>query len=221
MFKREYLKHQLQRAMRGAITNGIFNCHVKGLHSIVFHDDVVGRQRLFYTSEDHELGKNFMLNFGSISKDQSLAFHSHHCDITLLPMYGRVSNITPAFGTKLLPVKDVPWLVPQYRYTSAISGKEGKLKPTGKGRELRHVSSRLLSRPIELPAKEFHTVAVPDKELAAWVVFEGQEDPKYNSSCYTFNPNFDASQLYQPMTEGQIIRELSKVFNQFRAEHGR
>ena len=194
----------------GGITNALLNCHVRGMHSIVLNDDAIGRQRMFVATPGHELHKNFMLNFGTISKDQSLAFHAHHCDITLIPIFGNIVNMTPYFGS-LRSMKQEPWLCGQFKYDSAINGKSGGLKATGKGRALRDIWERKVTSPLMLKADEYHTIAVPEGESAAWLVFEGYEDNDYKPECYTFNPVFDPAQYYQPMQSQQIASMLDQV----------
>lgn len=201
------LRFHTCRANGGAKYNAIANCHVKGVTSIVLHDEPERRLRLFYASPHHEIFYSRALHDSSMT----LAIHPHHCDVTLIPVLGDVINEI----YDLERCED--GLYQECAYASAITGTEASLRPTGHlFRVLGYETARLRKGGTFLPAEETHSVWVPRGRPAAWLVLEGREDPAYTPVCYTMNPTFDTSEMYRPMTSlavgallRMILRELS------------
>lgn len=195
------------------------NCHAVGVDSIMFIDQPEYRVRLFIANANHTLWKNTDKN-----NNMSVAFHSHHCNITLVPVTGKFINwraeeILPfALGKVCLydssrsTENGKCFQIKKFEYQSKI--KEGECR-------FKLMSSAILeskgqdfckydSDPVKMKAKELHTVYVNEGETAAWFVFEGKSDPKYQSHCYSWNnlEQFDASNLYQPITKNEVKKHL-------------
>lgn len=166
---------------RGAV-NVLRNCHVKGLTSVLLHDEPENRVRVFLTEPDHELWKADPL---------ALGIHPHHCDITMVPLFGRVVNQVYAN-----PKPGGPFQKCLYR--SAITGTGGALERTEEFYSFENVTSQALSETLFMRADLLHTVYVPEGEQAAWAIYESREDPEYVPVCYTDNPIFDTTGLYVP-----------------------
>ena len=58
---------------------GLWNCHTKGLHSIVLDETDSLLTRVFFTTHEHDLWKNEYEN------PRSIAIHGHHVDIKITP----------------------------------------------------------------------------------------------------------------------------------------
>jgi hypothetical protein len=192
------LRHHAERAARGVAYNAISHCHVKGLHSVMLHDEPENRIRMFYASYDHELHHN--LHLGT---EQSLAIHAHHCDVRFIGIHGSVTN--RVFKVLAAPEGSLH----EMEYVSAItSGGPGSLTPTGvKGVGIWVRNENINTNPA-LRAEELHTIWVPKGETASWLVIEGQEDPDYDPRCWTQNPKPSLEGLYQPMTQVTVANIL-------------
>lgn len=201
-----YLKHHIDRSMRTPY-NGLYDCHVKGLHSIVLNDAPENRTRIFFTRGSHLLFQN--TTGWCIPTNMSLAIHAHHCDVQLVQIYGKVR--TDHYDL----VEDAEGYLEEARYVSAIAtGDKGRLDATGRRFGVRACDSYWLSpRGVRLRADVKHTVYVPFAEEAAWIVIEGEEDPDYESVCYTNNLKFDADKHYRPMTQNQITDNLRRIYD--------
>lgn len=190
-----YLQHQLERADRGEITNGIMHCHCRGVASIVFNDEPGNRVRMFYAFPEHELWKNIIMD-----QDMTVALHPHHCDIKLSHIFGDVFNA-------VVEVEE-HWRGKYHEclYDSKINGGKGGLERTGKMFRFKsnvHCNLRQ-ERQQSMTAPQLHTIGTWKSRPAAWLVIEGKEWPDYRPVCYTANPVFDSTGLYEKMNPGQI-----------------
>jgi hypothetical protein len=187
-----FLHHHLERARRGEVTNVLQHCHVRGLWSLMLHDEPGNRVRLFYADESHELGPNAGVLALRPGEPMTLAIHAHHCDVTLVRVFGEVDNITVAVARD-------PDDGPLYRcmYESAITGEGGRLVNTGERFRYGMTELDQINRlGSQMTARTLHTIAVEAETEAAWLVFEGREDPAYVPECFTNNPVFDSSGMY-------------------------
>lgn len=195
------LAHHLDRAKRGEIKNAIRNCHVSGLHSVVLHDEPGNGIRMFYADECHGLAWN------EGGRDpMPLAIHSHHRDITLVGVFGAAESLRYHIGG------DGGVRLTKCRFESAITGKRGgELVSRGVTRHLWMHERTVLSLGVEshLAADELHTVTVPPRTPAAWLVIEGAEDPDYVSTCYTNRPSWDAGFLYITPKRDEVATWIS------------
>lgn len=187
-----FLRHHARRIAesRGPL-NALYDCHVRGMHSIMLHDEPGNRVRMFIASNVHELWRNDF----PLDASMNLAIHPHRFDLTLIPVYGQVCN------HRFEAVEDDGGKLFECRYRSGItSGDSGCLEQTGRRFRVEHIAADpLVEAGNFMRADELHTIYVPRDEQAAWLVMEGQENPLYEPVCYTANPNFDATGLYLPM----------------------
>lgn len=196
---RAFLNHHADRLHRGGRVNALMNCHVRGLASVMLHDEPGNRVRLFYATAEHELWRNR----DPLPADMNLAVHPHHCDITLVLVFGRVCN------TRYVALPNAEGDFHGCRYDSAINGGAGGLFKTGDRFALQKVQQGwLYPTGDRMRAAELHSIYVPKGEQAAWLVLEGNADPSYLPVCYTRNPDFSNVGMYQPMERGEVERML-------------
>lgn len=201
---KSFLQHQLDRALRGEITNAITNCHAVGLDSIVFHDEPGNRVRMFLAQHHHTLHRNNPQ--AGNAYDFSLAIHAHHCDVRFVGIFGKATNDR----YRIMPNPEARFQ--EMAYTSGVTG-TGSLTPTGVRVSPYLVDRHALTTNPVMRASELHSIFVPRHETAAWLVIEGQEDPHYKSVCYTNDPNPDLSDLYQPMSQIDIVDALDRCIH--------
>lgn len=208
-----FLRHHLDALDNGTSgATGFSNCHVRGLHSIMLHNEPANRIRLFFTTTDHELWKN-----GIWSEEMSLAYHPHHCDVRLVGVHGSVFNHELMLSGAAAGLSGGRQELTMCKYHSAINGGHGRLVDTGHKTNRYAVASTLINQyehGLFLPAKVLHSIYVGRHERVAWLVFEGKEDPDYYPVCYTNNPNFDTEindDMYVPMSKEQMYEALAYV----------
>lgn len=208
-----FLRHHLDALDNGTSgATGFSNCHVRGLHSIMLHNEPENRIRLFFTTRDHELWKN-----GMWSEEMSLAYHPHHCDVRLVGVLGSVFNHKLKLLDMTADLRANMQELTVCKYHSAISGGRGQLIDTGQKISKYSLSSSLINQHehgLFLPAKELHSIYVGRYERVAWLVFEGKEDPDYHPVCYTNNPNFDTKvndDMYVPLSKELMYETLAYV----------
>ncbi len=186
---RPFIRYHIARARAGLLTNTIRNCHVVGMHSIMLHEEPGNRIRMFYADYNHPLARNCYANLAAVP--MTLAAHAHHCDVTLIKVFGEVYNI------KVKPVPDVAGDFVRCEYRSAITTGRGSMQATEERFKFVYNNMEIISpNGVEMSAKDVHTVSVPLGKEAAWLVIEGKEDPTYKSECWTNNPVFDTTDLY-------------------------
>lgn len=190
---KELIKHYLRSAIDGYAPSGLRNCHVMGMSSIVLNDQPGNRIRVFVASWGNELRKD------------TLAVHAHHCDLTLIPLFGNVTH--HRYSDPQGPTND-PFAFELCAYSSGITGPESKLTRTGKRFSLAETNSPL--KACRLLSADLHSVSIHNGAPAAWVVIEGAEDPDYESICYSRDPGeFDPQGLYIPMSQAEIVDALT------------
>jgi len=174
------------------------NCHVPGVHSLVLDATPGALVRMFYASVDHNLWLNETKD-GKFVHEMSLAMHGHHCDLDLVPVLGDFQNITTRVATDLHQ-SDI--LLDSFMWTSYINTGTGKFEPTGTERLLKPVSNLYRDSRASMRADDLHTVFVERNTQAAWLVFEGREDPNYNAASYSNANlvNFTTHGLYHKAT---------------------
>lgn len=182
-------------------SKSFINCHTVGVDSIMFDDTPGKRVRVFIANKNHDLWRNV-----PTKHLMSVGIHDHHCDIALELISGNVYNIM----AEMAECGDVR--LNAFRYESAITG------PGGRFVELPSVCRfRLWIEPlsgiVKMSAREMHTVYVPKGETAAWFVVEGEDDPAYESICYSnaLLEHADFSELYKPMSVDYLLAKLSEI----------
>lgn len=197
-----------------SVTSGLAHCHARGLYSIVLQTTPM--VRLFYAAPDHALHRN--------QTGRVVGFHAHHCNLNLIPVFGEITNV---FGQRqnLRPTaKDyAEHKVVDTRafwYQSVITG------GVRSGAGFRAMSTdihtiRVWPRPMHdamiMDAGALHTINLVRGQDAAWIVFEGAEDPFYRPVTYAplcvdlTRASFEG--MYQPMTEDEIRKVLARVMS--------
>lgn len=214
------IQHFLRSNITEVLSKSLMNCHVKGLHSIMLAEMPGKTIRLYVTSKDHELWKN-------MRDDQSVAYHPHHCDLTLHCVFGSLANITVRVGGEAGQYGN--FLSNKYLYHSAIT--EGKMGFEHLGMDiLSQAKSQVigLNEHIFMRAHEVHTVFCVKDTVNAWLVYEGKEDPNYKAYCWTSADLTNASSegLYQKLTAQDLDRLMDSIgvpclANVFLAESGK
>lgn len=206
---KELIKHWIHNNMDEIVANSRKHCHAKNVHSIVFVNKPGQRVRLFYAECDHDLWKNHPDLY--TNESMSVGFHAHHCDLTIYALSKNVFNwnvetIEGLFDYDLFGVK-------KYKYESHLNG-QGRFKYIDNDAVVTQEYTRLNTKEVlYLPANQLHTIYVPRGERAGWFVFEGKEDPNYDSVCYsnTDLSKFEFDDYYKPMTEQDVINAINSV----------
>lgn len=208
---RHLVNHLLKSNLAEIMAKSCRNCHVMGMHSIMLSECPGKTIRLFVADPSNELWKNHHC----IKEPQSIAFHSHHCQLTLSCTRGSLMNVVGKLsgGPDTHPFP--PKAVTAYRYTSAIRNGTGgfeALRQTnvwlGKETATAHEDESIF-----MEASVLHTVATPKNEWAAWLVFEGKEDPDYDSTCYS-NANLSMSSLDGLYGKFNSVDEVRHLLNE-------
>lgn len=208
-----FLKHHIDRMRFVEKPNALKDCHVRGLDSIMLHDEPQNRIRMFFAHRDHELHYNDPTKPDMLMPEQTLALHAHHCDVRLVPLFGPVLN----YVVDLHHADD--GLFRECFYSSAINDGAGGLELTGKRFAVDAVARSYLDKTpggLPLVACEVHGIFVPEGVSAAWLVIEGQEDGDYDKLCYTQNPVFDSDGMYEPMTATDAREVLQRALTSLR-----
>lgn len=195
---KEYIKHLLRESRVEITQKSLRHCHSPNLHSIMLVDKPEQRLRLFVTDVTHILWQNYRKPVVKLSTPLSIAFHPHHCNVTLHVLSGEITNWTvfPDFHQGELHFN-------RYLYDSKITGGGSGFKRCG-DLPLAHndeVTYRA-GESVYMKANEIHTVGVPRGKHAAWLVYEGREDPNYMPVCWSNVPLelLSLDGLYQPMS---------------------
>jgi hypothetical protein len=189
------IKHLLIENEKQILERSLKNCHVKGLHSIMLRERPGETIRLYIATNDHELNNPL-----------ALAYHPHHCNLTIDVIRGRIYN--------WIAKVDVNGEIRlnRYYYNSQITkGKIGfqLLQPEDRLKVID--KKRLWEREAAfMKASDIHTVIVDPFQEAAWMVYEGKEDERYQPFCWSSNDleNFNSEGLYQKFSSMKEIKDL-------------
>lgn len=211
------IKHYLLNNLEEVLSKSLMNCHCIGLHSIMLSDVPGRRIRLFIADDNHEMWKNHFTE----DEPMSVGFHAHHCDLTLDVIYGEITNwvISEVLIERdkfRQPLALDPGLLNAYRYTSAITTGEMEIQEVGVSFAFKcekYITYAQYGAAF-MKANEIHTVYVEADKIAAWMVYEGKEDPDYIPYIYsTSKPEVLPSGYlyYQPMPYSMLINLLRKI----------
>lgn len=201
------LKHLLNTKRDEILAKSLVHCHAVNLHSVMLIDKPESRVRMFIADEGHNLWFNRPASNDSLELIQSIAFHPHHCEVTLDVFKGRLGNWV------VIPRDDGELTLNKFRYKSKI------LSPSDHGfhREGEEKLHSLAHRQwfpgeyVYMPARTIHSVYVPKDEVCAWFVYEGREDPNYQSVCWSNATAISTEGLYQPMNWPFLRQIMAKV----------
>lgn len=179
-----------RRDIEELASKSLVNCHTVGVDSVMLRDVNEDRLRAFVVHDNHALWKNY-----TIGLPLSIAVHTHHCDVTLTPVYGSMFNVAPVESDYGKPLT-------AYRYESQIKGVGKFVMVPGKEIVTDFSAALVGKQGKRLKAKEAHTVYVASHKTAAWFVHEGKEDPTYENICWSDADlcAFDFAPLYKPMS---------------------
>lgn len=217
---RNIIKHFLTINKDLILRKSLRNCHCYGVDSILLDDTPGARIRIFHATEFHHLWKNYFRS----GEKMSVAFHPHHCDLTLWGIKGNIINIQvePTGGDPLPWSRLSGWdittepIFRKFEYQSKILSGNAGFKPLGFQRLKAHSTTNIgPGSYLEMKAQDLHTIFVHRGESATWAVYEGKEDPNYQSVCYS-NIELDKEAipevLYQPMGERYLMDSLQQIF---------
>jgi hypothetical protein len=195
-------------ASRGDCSVGSFmNCHVIGLHSIVLRERPM--VRMFVTTPDHGLWRKVD------GIPSTIAFHSHRSDLVLETVAGEFFNWLVSANVAHFLITSLG----RFKWDSAINGGTGTFARLDGSTDF-YVSSRRLEpgKSVAMGAAEIHTVEVEATKRAAWLVYEGEEDPAYEAISYSAVDltAFAPQGLYRPMTTAESVELLGWVTGETR-----
>lgn len=164
-----------------------FNCHVKGLHSIVLKNNHGILTRCFFTEKDHtmHLNINSKLNL-------PLGIHNHRYGIRLNQVSGEAVNI---LYKENKPLNNIS----KFKYDSEILGGSGASFVGFSGVEVCGVSK---FTDIYMAHHELHTVFVPKGCMSSWVVMEG--DTESMKTDLFQNGSVNCSKYKKPENPDQV-----------------
>lgn len=174
--------------------------------------------RLFFSDTNCDLQRNTIENIVD-GKTQKLAFHSHHCNLTLHVVKGEITNylVKEIEDFHILSEPGSTHCFPASKYTffSAIKNpQESETMFAYDGDAcLRLIDKRLLKEgdTIFLNASDKHTVSTYPVGVSAWLVYEGTEDPNYTPICYSIMTeewSRKKQDLYFRPTKEQVLQVL-------------
>jgi hypothetical protein len=183
------------------LEKSLINSHCNGLDSIVVKD-APRMIRMFVARADHDLWRNDP----SGGYKFSVALHTHHCDVTLIPIFGEIHNV--AFSKNGDLVRELE----AFRYTSPINGQgEPGFTKLNTSKVPVKLKRERINKPTYLKASDYHSVFVPYGSTAAWWVWEGKEDEAYSSVVWSDDEleKFSFRALNLPMTEDRLEADLA------------
>jgi hypothetical protein len=182
------------------VANSVHNCHAHGVDSIVLVDAPEQRIRLFSATKSHTLWKN------SGEHTYSVAYHPHHCDVTLIGVTGELYNIVIEQSDK------GNILLSKFEYKSQFNGKGGFKFDTKERFKQPSMSNIWAGKFRSMKAEDIHTIYIPKGKEASWIVVEGNENPEYESVCYSNDDLecFSFKGMYTNMNEYEVKKTLKK-----------
>ena len=86
-----FIQHYIKTHKDLILEKSIIDCHCKGVHSLLFVDSPEHTIRMYYAEKGSDLKFNFPEYYQG---KQSIAFHPHHCSLTLHVLAGEIWNWT-------------------------------------------------------------------------------------------------------------------------------
>lgn len=146
-----------------------WDCHVKGMHSIVLHKDPDTNQltRMFMTMPYHPLHENL-----STVNRFSLGVHNHLYDIELIRLVGNPVNVLHEKCSTGVVTK-------KYNFESVVTNGRGAKDTNNNG--IIRLTGYDEFRTAVLAMDQLHTVYVPKEQRACWIVREGIQHATTNN----------------------------------------
>lgn len=208
---------KIKRRLLAGAASGIYNCHVKGVDSLVLEErksQYVGMERLFIASP----GSPIVFSNAGDRGDFTCMPHNHRANLSITVLRGQLTNVMyQPLSSNFFRKLNAAAFLHQYEFTSQILTGRTKLeyKKILQVEDLGNTTYRV-GDTFHLQASDVHTViASPD---CIWHVDEGylyQTLPVY---CYSHFPDkkIDTAELYQDMTPDQVVRESHWVYEYLR-----
>lgn len=195
------VRHLANENMSEIAAKSIMNCHCIGVHSIMLVDTPGKTIRLYVAEKGNELYKN-KPNSGH---QMTVAFHPHHCNITIEVAKGTLFNWVVNEKTDEIKLD-------KFTYSSKIKAGEITFNKVGSsGLHTQALHSIRKGQAVLMSARSIHTVYCSSNEVTAWFVYEGKEDPEYKPYAWSNADlsNTDFSGLYKAMSDVELVRILS------------
>ncbi len=205
------VQHLMQVNREQILSRSLLHCHAKNVHSIMLLECPGKTIRLFVAEPNHELWKNNRVN---IFYEQTVSFHAHHCELTLLPVTDCVGNwemrkVYSVPGSGIAPPSSDE--LDEYQYQSKITHGKIGFKKLG-SQYLSTTAYDFLTPGVShyMPAETIHTIFLPRGVAAAWFALEGRENPEHDNKCWSFTDQskIDFSEFYKPMSEVKLVQLL-------------
>jgi hypothetical protein len=196
----------------GQHTKSVANCHVIGLDSIVLFDfGEHGMIRYYdYSMLDGSLSSLYNEDGGF-----TIGVHNHRYEIAKIPLIGSYANVVTAIdetdgrGRMLLQ---------EYEFSSGIGGELGVTYRDARLMRPFDVEVMMPGSSVIMQPEDLHTVVVPRRQRAAWMVIEGSRRDDITPLLYspTRDLVLNSDHLYQPIAGraksaiGKLIEELSE-----------
>lgn len=183
----------LQQATDADLMLSRFDCHVRGLHSIVLKNDNGQLTRAFFTTYNHFMHENHL------NRSLALGIHDHLYDITLEGVSGQFCNHVFERGMQVGAT-----LVNRFSSTPEL-----KKFWSVDGVKLKTFQWLQAGDVVWMDHKELHTVFVEEHEMACWLVYEGK---RCKDSSWLFSLEREPICNYTPATSADQVREFVTGF---------
>lgn len=201
---KKLIRHLVKENLENIVSKSYIDCHCKGLDSIMLLDSPEQTIRLFVSNPGSEMYKNNRI------EDLSISFHSHHCNISLMPITIGVRN----WVIGMCESNNNSFELYEYKFDSKITGNGEFIKTDNSPLfETLHRWDLKINSVYHMNAMKIHTVHCSMNMLTAWFVFEGKEDRSYDGLCYTKRDltRFSFDNLYRPMNEIRCVETLKRL----------
>ena len=172
-----------------------FDCHVKGLHSIVLRNTNGILTRCFLADSNHNMYRN--LNFDDMLLN--LGVHSHRYDINITGVSGSAINM-------IFCESDTGVEVSKYKFKNADDSDyigESFL-------ELKKLQAVQKDDSIYMLSNELHTMYVPKGQKASWIV---QEFKTISDYTYLYTNNSPLGEKYLTKPSGYVRSFVRQFFS--------
>jgi len=202
---KEFIRHLWNEHQEEIVSRSLLNCHLENLHSVMLLDQPEKRIRLFVADEGNDLYRNWPE--AALADPLSIAFHPHHCNVSLHVLNGVLTNwVVERNAAGLFDVS-------RFLYESGITGSGIGFRRDGEDRlQTASVQTMFPGQSIFMWAHQIHTVHTYKHQPTAWLVYEGKEDPDYMPHSWS-NADLeraDFSKLYQKPTRNDV-QELLRM----------
>ena len=201
------INHLLLNNLDEIVSKSIFNCHCKGLHSIMLLDAPEKTIRLYIAKKGNDMYRNNYIDDMLPRDDMSIGFHSHNCNLTLECIKGEFHN----WLVKEVDFNTKGFNIDKWEYRShIITGNMGFEHIDISRLETISYNHIKKGESVFLNAKDIHTVACNPLETSAWLVYEGKKDIDYKSYNWSINnlSKVNSDGLYVKPSYNEIIELL-------------